>query len=44
MTWKVWYYDDELKITMYVTSDNYDDAIELARKFDKRYCAGQVVS
>ena len=44
MTWKVWYYDDGLKIMMYVTADNYDDAIALARKFDKRYCCAQVVS
>ena len=44
MTWKVWYYDDGLKITMYVTADSCDDAIALARQFDTRYCAGQVVS
>lgn len=43
MTWKVWYYDDGIEITMYVTADSFDGAIALARQFDDRYCCAQVV-
>ena len=48
MVWKVCYcylQDGWIKENVInIKTDNYDEAISKARKFDKRYCCAQVVS
>lgn len=44
MLWKVWFYNkfnDEVKT--YITANSFDEAMEIARCLDMRYCSAQVV-
>lgn len=43
MVWEVWFYDDGVENTIYVTADSFDEAIALARQSDSRYSAAQPV-
>ena len=44
MIWKVWFIsilDDE--VYTFVKADSFDEAMDIARSLDMRYCSAQVV-
>lgn len=46
MKWEAWYYDyinGNKKTCIYVEADSFDEAMDIARSLDMRYCCAQVV-
>ena len=39
--WKVWFEGDE--VCTFVKADSFDEAMDIARSLDMRYCCAQVV-
>ena len=43
MIWKVWFDSDECQNVLYIIADSFDEAMDIARSLDMRYCCAQVV-
>ena len=41
--WKVWFEGDECQAVLHIIAQSFDEAMDIARSLDMRYCCAQVV-